>query len=169
MRWQAVSVRAANELERLSLEHRRSGVTQKPGVGYYNELHANQLETTSRRFVYQHFRPRSIQLAVGNQGAIHVVIAHGSVIRAADAAKEWLVTGGCGRVNVDELLRGVADELHQFGRGGGFRVTGMRLLSLLRCTVRREKRRGRGKTAKKYHRSPNSRERRLNGPAAIRS
>ena len=59
------------------------------------------------------------------------------MIRAADAAKERLVTGGCGRVNVGELLRGVANELNELGRGG-LRMTGMRVLDLLRCgTVRR--------------------------------
>src|ERR1019366_8395116 len=32
MCWQAVSVRAANELERLPLKHRRTGVMRQPGV-----------------------------------------------------------------------------------------------------------------------------------------
>ena len=57
------------------------------------------------------------------------MIAHGSVIRAADAAKERLVTGSGGRVHVGELLRGVANELNQFGRSG-LRVTGMRVLGM---------------------------------------
>src|SRR5947209_18909591 len=52
MCWQPVSVRAANELERLPLEHRRTVVMREPGVGYYNVLHADQLQTASRRFVY---------------------------------------------------------------------------------------------------------------------
>ena len=38
------------------------------------------------------------------------------MIRAADAAKEPLVTGRCGRVHVDELLRGVANDLNELGR-----------------------------------------------------
>ena len=112
-------------------------MTRQPGVGEYHELHSDQLQASSRRFIYQHFRPRGIQQAVADQGAIHVVKAHGTVIRAADTAKERLVTGSGGRINVDELLRGVTNELNELGRGG-FRVTGMRLLSLLRCTVRRD-------------------------------
>ena len=70
--------------------------------------------------------------AVADEGAIHVVIAHGSMIRAADAAKERLVTGSCCRVNVGELLRGVANKLDKLGRDGS-RVTGMRVLDLPCC------------------------------------
>src|SRR5437899_136539 len=144
---QPVSVRATDELERLPLEHRRTVVMREPGVGYYNELHANQLQTASRRFVYQYFRPRGIQLAVADQSAINVVIAHCSVIRAADAAQERLVTGSCGSVNVDVRRRSVANELNELGRGG-LRVTGMPLPGLFRCsTVRRDKHCGRGNTA----------------------
>jgi hypothetical protein len=74
-----------------------------PGVGDDNELHADQLQTGSYCLVYQRFRPRGIQFAIAHQSAVHVVIAHGPVIRAADAAKERLVTGSGGRVHVDEL------------------------------------------------------------------
>ena len=40
------------------------------------------------------------------------------MIRAADAAKERLVTGSCCRVNVGELLRGVANQLDKLGWDG---------------------------------------------------
>src|SRR5664279_859202 len=127
MCWQSVPVREANELERLPLEHWRTGVTRQPWVGEYHELHAHQLQTASRRFVYQHFWPRGIQQAVADQGAIHVVKAHGSMIRAANTAKERLVTGSSGGVNVDELARGVSNHLNEF-RGHGARVSGVVLV-----------------------------------------
>src|SRR5262249_11736178 len=103
MCWQAVTIRAVNELERLSLKYRRSAVTRQPGGGNDNELHADQSQTASRRFVYQHFGPRGIQQAVADQGTVHVVKAHGSMIRATDTAKERLVTGSGGRIHVGEL------------------------------------------------------------------
>src|SRR5204863_26122 len=40
---QAVPVRAVYELERLSLEHRRTRVTRPPGVRNYDKLHTHQL------------------------------------------------------------------------------------------------------------------------------
>ena len=40
------------------------------------------------------------------------------MIRAADAAKERLVTGGRRCVDVGELFRAVADELNQLGGDG---------------------------------------------------
>src|SRR5689334_20620585 len=43
---QTVSVRAANELERLPLEYRRTVVMRQPSVGDDNELHADQLQPT---------------------------------------------------------------------------------------------------------------------------
>src|ERR1051326_8903599 len=108
MRRQAVSVRAGNELERLPLEHGRTGVARQPRVGKNHELHAHQLQSASRQFVDQHLRLGSIEHAVADQGAVDVVKAHGSMIRAADAAEERLVTGGGGGVDVDELPGGVA-------------------------------------------------------------
>jgi hypothetical protein len=50
------------------------------------------------------------------------------VIGTADACKERLVAGTCGRVNVDELPRGIANELNEFGRRA--LVASMRLLGV---------------------------------------
>jgi len=44
------------------------------------------------------------------------VKAHGAVIRAANAAKERLVTGSSGGVNVDELARGVSNQPERVSR-----------------------------------------------------
>src|ERR1035438_10536176 len=49
---QTVPVRAVHELERLSLEYRRTAVTRQPGGRDDNELYAHQLQTAIRRFVY---------------------------------------------------------------------------------------------------------------------
>ena len=40
------------------------------------------------------------------------------MIRAADAAKERLVTSGRGRVYIDELLRGITNQLDKLGGDG---------------------------------------------------
>ena len=68
------------------------------------------------------------------------------MIRTADAAKERLVTGRCGRVNVGELLGSVANELNEFGRDG-LRLTGMLVPGVLRLlNFPRYKRRARRNT-----------------------
>ena len=54
------------------------------------------------------------------------------MIRAADTAKERLVTRGGSRIHVSKLLRGVANELNEFGRDG-LRVTRMLLFGVLGC------------------------------------
>src|ERR1051326_1706197 len=117
MRRQAVPVGAPDELERLALEHRWAGVGRQPRVGQYHELHTDQLQTASRRFVDQRFGTRGIQYSVADQGTIDIVKAHCAVIRAADTAQERLISGGSGCVHVDELLRSVANDLNEFGRG----------------------------------------------------
>ena len=54
--------------------------------------------------------------------------AHGPVIGTADAAKERLVLGSRGHVDIDELARGVADEFNQPGRN--VPMIGVRLLGV---------------------------------------
>ena len=59
-----------------------------------------------------------IDLAVAVQSEVDVVHAHCPLIRTADAAKQRLVVGGRGSVDVGVLLRGVANDFHELGRSG---------------------------------------------------
>jgi hypothetical protein len=69
------------------------------------------------------------------------------MIRTADAAKERLVVGSSGSVNVDELLRGVANRFNELGRRS-IVVTAVRVLGVVwHSSVSSEKRRGCRKTA----------------------
>src|SRR5947209_308552 len=77
------------------------------------------------------------------------MIAHCSMIRAANAAKERLVTGRSGNIHVGKLLRGLANELNERGRDC-LCVTLMLVLGALGRTVVRDERCDRGKAAQHY-------------------
>jgi hypothetical protein len=144
---QAEPVRAIDDLECLPLKHRRTGVIRKPRVIIHDELDTHQSHTALPGLVYQRLRPRRIDLARAYQSAADVVHAHGALVRTANAAKERLVTGRCGSVDVDELPRGVANKLNELRRGGGMLFT-LRLGGVIvRSTARCEKRGGRANTA----------------------
>ena len=90
---------------------------------------------------------RGIDLAVAEQSEIDIVHAHGPVIRTADAAKQRLVVGGRGSVDVDEVTCGIANGFNKFGRSRML-VIRMRLSrTIWRCSYLCKKRSGRSKTA----------------------
>jgi hypothetical protein len=139
-RREAVPVRAADELEPLPFQHRRRIlVMREPRGCVHNELDANQPHAAVARFVYQGFRVRNIDLTIAHQIAVDVMHTHGAVIRTADTAECRLVGGAGGRIDIDELARGVLDELHEPG-GDGAIVTRVRLL-ILRGILRSGERR----------------------------
>src|SRR5579862_1817458 len=63
---QAEPVRAANELERLPFEHRRTVVEQHPRGRVHYVLDADQAETGRRRLIDQRLRTRRVDLPVAH-------------------------------------------------------------------------------------------------------
>src|SRR5882724_3389978 len=116
----AVAIGAGDELKGLTLEYGRSAVVIfQPGLRVHDVFDAEQVQLTVCRFVDKRFGLSGIDQAVGNEWAIDVVDAHGTVVRTADAAKKRSVAGPDGGVHVLVLPRGVADNLDEFGRHGG--------------------------------------------------
>src|SRR5215472_8739765 len=99
--------------EHLTFQNGRTGIVLQPGRSEGNEFDADQLHLTVRgRFVDQGLRMVDVDHSV-QQVAIDVVDAHGTVVRTADATEEGLVSLSGGVVDVDVLLRRLANHLDE--------------------------------------------------------
>lgn len=98
------AVRLIEEMEELSHELRRiTGIVFVPGGGVKQEVCADQLEFPVRlRLVDDDLRLRSIQRARLHQVHVDEVHAHGAEVRAGNATKPEVVTGGFSRVEILE-------------------------------------------------------------------
>src|SRR5436305_11351026 len=91
-RWQVVPVGAINEVEHLSFKYRRSVVMAcQPCGGIHQKLDAYQPTLIFQGLVDQRFRTGDIDLAVSIESQVHVMNAHGSVIRTSNAAEERFI------------------------------------------------------------------------------
>src|SRR5215470_16005939 len=61
-RRQAISVWAADELESLALQHRRTGVRGHPGIRIHDELDAHKPHNAVGGFINKRFRMRGVDL-----------------------------------------------------------------------------------------------------------
>ena len=83
----AVPIRAADKLEGLAFELRRTGMTGEPGGNIHDVFDTYEPAAVSQRFVDQRFRMGFVNLAVTDQREIEVVNAHRAMVGTADTTK----------------------------------------------------------------------------------
>ena len=107
----------ANIVENLPIQHRRNIVVcSQPGSRKYDELDAHQPELPPlHRLIDQGLRLCGIQLVRAEQRTVHVVDAHRAMVGTAYAPEERSVSGCGGVIDIHVLLRGIANNLNQFG------------------------------------------------------
>src|SRR5262249_22304666 len=96
---QSITVRAGDQLEGLTLEHRRRIVVRHPRGSVYNKFDTDQAHSPLLRLVDQRLRTGGIEFAIADQGPIHEVNTHCAVIRATDATEKWLVSRRLGGID----------------------------------------------------------------------
>ena len=114
-RGQIEPVRGRNQLQHLTLQHRRRLVVAvQPCRGVHDELHTHQPVSIPVRLVDQRLRLVGIQRAI-QQFSVDVMHAHGPLVRAGNTTQKRCIAGSPRIVHVDVLLRRVMDDLHQLG------------------------------------------------------
>jgi hypothetical protein len=111
---QVEPVRAADELERLAFEHGWFFMVLQPGSRIHYIFNTHQMQTSTRRLVYQCFWPIGVDLSITHKPKIDVVNAHCSVLGAAHTSKSRKVFGACCRIDIDELPCSLADGFDKF-------------------------------------------------------